>query len=537
MSEAKTMPAEIDAPTLKAWLSDGGEFALLDVREHGQYGMGHPFFAVPLPYSRFELGLPKLAPNPAVRIVLCDDGDGVAERAAARATALGYGNVSILAGGAAAWSRAGYTLYAGVNVPSKVFGEIVEHERHTPRITARDVVAMRAAEENFVIVDGRPFAEYRKMNIPGGICCPNGELVLRIRDIAPDPSTKIVVNCAGRTRSIIGAQTLIDFGIPNPVFALENGTQGWFLAGLELEHGAGRRYADAMGDTDLATSRSRGRAFAAACGARFVGPRTVHDWLGDDGRTTFLFDVRTAEEYAADALPGFVHAPGGQLVQATDQWVGVKGARIVVFDREEVRAPMIAGWLRQLGHEAFALEDTAGAAAIDWRRRGGGFSPPALRSISVQETVTGLRMGAVDVIDLRGGMVYRKSHVAGARWTIRPRIAQVVDPGKTIAIVADERALAALAAVDLAEAGAKDVRVVEGGYAAWRDAGLPTEASQDRPSDADCIDFLFFTHGRHDGDVAAARQYLAWETGLVGQLDPQERGVFRIAEVKRATSP
>jgi rhodanese-related sulfurtransferase len=321
------------------------------------------------------------------------------------------------------------------------------------------------------------------------------------------------------------------------VFALENGTQGWFLAGLELEHGAGRRYADAMGNADLASARSRARAFAAACGARFVGPSTVHDWLGEEGRTTFLFDVRTAEEFAADGLPGFVHAPGGQLVQATDQWVGVKGARIVVFDREELRAPMIAGWLRQLGHEAYALEDAAGAAALDWRRSGHGFAPPALRSISVRKTATGLRTGTVDVIDLRAGMVYRKGHIARAKWAIRPRIAEAAAPGRTIAVVADELSLAALAAIDLAEAGVKDVRVVEGGYAAWRDAGLPTEASPDRPSDADCVDFLFFTHGRHDGDADAARQYLAWETGLLAQLDTQESGVFRIAEVKRATSP
>jgi rhodanese-related sulfurtransferase len=212
-TEETRMPAEIDAPTLKAWLSDGGEIALFDVREHGQYGTGHPFFSVPLPYSRFEIELPKLAPNAAVRAVLCDGGDGVAGRAAARAAALGYRDVSILAGGAKAWGEAGYTLYAGVNVPSKVLGELVEHRRHTPRVSAQDVVSMRAAKENFVIVDGRPFAEYRKMNIPGGICCPNGELVLRIRGIAPDPNTKIVVNCAGRTRSIIGAQTLIDFGV------------------------------------------------------------------------------------------------------------------------------------------------------------------------------------------------------------------------------------------------------------------------------------------------------------------------------------
>src|SRR5215470_13566075 len=245
------MPSEIDAFTLKTWLSDGSEIALFDVREHGQYGAGHLFFAVPLPYSRFETGLPALAPNAAVRIVLYDGGDGVAVRAAARAAALGYRNVAVLGGGAAAWRQAGYTLYAGVNVPSKTFGEIVEQRRHTPRLTAQAVAAMRAAGEDFVIVDGRPFAEYSCMNIPGGICCPNGELALRIHDIAPDPATKIVVNCAGRTRSIIGAQTLIDFGVPNEVFALENGTQGWFLAGLELEHGAGRRYPDEMKSRDM----------------------------------------------------------------------------------------------------------------------------------------------------------------------------------------------------------------------------------------------------------------------------------------------
>ena len=97
---------------------------------------------------------------------------------------------------------------------------------------------MRESGEDMVIVDGRTVAEFQKMNIPGGICCPNGELALRIGELVPDPKTKIVVNCAGRTRSIIGAQTLIDFGVPNPIVALENGTQGWFLAGLKLENGA-----------------------------------------------------------------------------------------------------------------------------------------------------------------------------------------------------------------------------------------------------------------------------------------------------------
>jgi rhodanese-related sulfurtransferase len=522
------MPSEIDASTLKTWLSDGSEIALFDVREHGQYGAGHLFFAVPLPYSRFEIGLPALAPNPGVRIALYDDGDGVAARAAARAAALGYGNVAILGGGAGAWRRAGYTLYAGVNVPSKAFGEIVEQRRRTPRLAAQAVAAMRAAGEDFVIVDGRPFAEYSRMNIPGGICCPNGELVLRIHDIAPDPKTKIVVNCAGRTRSIIGAQTLIDFGVPNEVFALENGTQGWFLAGLELEHGASRRYPQQAGQSDIAALQRRAHRVAEASGAAFVAAREAHAWLFDGARTTFLLDVRTEEEFAASGVPGFVHAPGGQLIQATDQWVGVRGARIVVLDHEQVRAPTVAGWLHQLGHEAFVLEGgTAAAAAYDWRRPLATPSDlPQLQPVSATEAADGLGSGAVRVFDLRSGISYRAGHIARATWTIRPRIAaDAAGAARTTVLVADDPAVAALAAIDLKEAGVQDIRILDGGHEAWRSDGLPVESAPDHPSDVDCIDFLFFTHDRHS-NAEAARQYLAWETGLLDQLDEQERGVF-----------
>src|SRR5579862_3487718 len=297
------MTAQVDAKTLKTWLSDGREIALLDVSEQGQYGAGHPFFAVPLPYSRFEPRLPALVPNPAVRIVLCDQGDGVALRAAQRAAALGYRNLHILAGGKAAWSAAGYTLYAGVNVPSKTFGELIEHLRRTPHISAQALEAMRAAKADFVIVDGRPFAEFHKMCIPGGICCPNGELALRIRDIAPDPKTTIIVNCAGRTRSIIGAQTLIDLGIRNAVYALENGTQGWFLAGLTLEHGAQRRHGEATPSRSLSELQARAREFALARGVAYVTATEARAWLSDPARTTYLLDVRSAGEFSAQPVP------------------------------------------------------------------------------------------------------------------------------------------------------------------------------------------------------------------------------------------
>src|SRR3984893_3243529 len=391
------MAADVDAATLKAWLSDGSEIAVLDTREHVQYGMAHLFFAVPLPYSRFEIGLPLLVPNPAVRLVLCDDGDGVAARAAARGEELGYSQLHVLKGGAAAWRQAGYMLYAGVNVPSKTLGELVEHERHTPRVTAQALQAMRDAGENFVIVDGRPFAEFHKMNIPGGICCPNGELALRIADIVPDPATAIVVNCAGRTRSIIGAQLLIDFGVPNPVYALENGTQGWTLAGLQLEHGASRRYSGQIHARDAAGLAARARALAERRGVGYVAPGVAHGWLADKSRTTYFLDVRTDEEVAANGLPGFGRAPGGQLIQATDQWVGVKGARLVLVDEELVRGPGVASWLRQLGPRPYVLAGGLGpAGAYPWRRRG----PPSLDPpppITATELAEALKGGAVQV--------------------------------------------------------------------------------------------------------------------------------------------
>jgi rhodanese-related sulfurtransferase len=525
-----TMVSQIDAAALKAWLGDNREIALLDVSEAGQYGSGHPFFAVPLPYSRFELDLPALVPNPAARIVLCDQGDGIAARAAARAAALGYRDLHILDGGKEAWRRAGYALYAGVNVPSKTFGELIGQARHTPHISAQAVQAMQEAKENFVIVDGRPFAEFRKMNIPGGICCPNGELVLRIKDLAPDPKTKIVVNCAGRTRSIIGAQTLLEFGIPNPVYALENGTQGWFLAGLKLEHGAMRRYSDDVRPADIIALRARAREFALARRVGYVAPAAAQAWLADPARTTYLLDVRTAEEHVAQTVPGFRHAPGGQLIQATDQWVGVKGARLVLADDELVRAPVVAGWLRQLGHEACVLEGGIEAVApLTWPQPLRPPPLPELPPITARELAQALDGARLQIIDLRPAMAFRQSHIAQARWSIRPRIAAATARGVTTVLVADEPDLAALAALDLGEAGVADIRLLAGGLADWRDAGLPILATPDHPADADCIDFLFFVHARHEGDADAARQYLAWETGLLDQLDAQERGAFRIA--------
>lgn len=522
-------PAErISAPRLQSMLHDGGELALLDVREAGQFGESHLLFATPLPYSRLEIDIAALVPRRSARIVLCDDGElGVAELAAKRLNGMGYSDIAVLDGGTRAWTAAGYALFAGVNVPSKLFGELVEHEYHTPRLTVTELARMREAREDFVIVDGRPFAEYQKMNIPGGICCPNAELPLRIGEIVKDPKTKIIVNCAGRTRSILGAQTLINFGVPNPVYALENGTQGWVLADMELERGAARRYPDRVDETALPALQAQAKTLMSKYGVKTAKASEVGAWLAEAGRTTYLLDVRTAEEFKAGSIPGAAHAPGGQLVQATDQWVGVRNARLVLIDSEGVRAPVVASWLEQLGHNAYVLEGGIRAdVAAPVRRR------PMVRPVAAvsAEGLHCLRAGRHTIFDLRPSMSFRKAHIPGSRWTTRQWVRSDLSHAEGLVfLVADDAAVAQLAAIDLAEAGLEVMVRLDGGLDAWIRAGYPTEASPSIPPDAECIDYLFFVHDRHAGNREAMKQYLAWETGLIAQLDEQDRSLFRVS--------
>ncbi|SEU13707.1 rhodanese-like domain-containing protein [Variovorax sp. OV084] len=519
------MTSFIDPKTLKSWLHDGGEIALLDVREHGQYGEAHLFYGIPLPFSRLEIDAPRLVPRRGVRVVVYDEGDAdVAERAAARLAALGYTDVHVLQGGARAWKAAGYVLFAGVNLPSKTFGELAEEVYHTPRVSADQLAEMLARKDKVVVLDGRPVSEFHKMNIPSATCCPNGELAYRVRQLVPDTTTPIVINCAGRTRSIIGAQTLINLGLPNPVYALENGTQGWYLGDHTLEHGGTRRYADDSGNTDL---RPAAKALAARFDVPAVNAQTVQQWAADTSRSLFLCDVRTPEEFAAGSLPGAQHTPGGQLMQAGDQYFGVRGARLVLFDNDGVRAPTIASWLRQMGHDASVLE--GGLASGLSLAPAAAPGAAALATIDAQDLAARIERNEVAVIDLRGSMQFRAGHIPQARWSIRPRLAaDVKSETRQLVLVADDAALAAWAAASELAGHSPAPLLLAGGMAAWRAAGLPVEATPALPADSDCIDYLFFVHDRHDGNKEAARRYLAWETGLVAQLDAQERAAFRL---------
>ena len=530
--EGMAMMETVDVATLRRWLADGGEIAFLDVREEGQHGSGHPLLAVNIPYSRLEVDIVRLVPRRSCRIVLVDDADGVATKAARRLGGLGYRGIHALEGGAGGWSAAGYRLFPSTNVPSKAFAEIIEHKFATPAITAAELDRLRRSPESVTILDSRPLEEYARFHVPGAVPCPGAELVHRFADLVPSPETLVVVSCAGRTRGIIGAQSLIDAGLPNRVASLSGGTQGWRLAGLELESGLGSAPGPVSEDA-AASARARADMVAARFGVGLIDHRTVAAWLAEaDRRTTHVLDVRPPEEFAAGHLPGSVSAPGGQLVQAIDRWVGTRGARLVLTDDTGIRAIMTAHWLVQMGWDVHVLDHALDGAALETGRAEPA-SPklPAPEEIEAEEAARWLGEGAA-AVSLDPSAAYRASHPQAAIWANRARLDRLpaaVLASQRILLFADDEIAARLAAVDLAELTQARLALVRGGSTGWRRTGLPAAASPDQPPDDERIDFLFWNHDRHSGNAAAMRAYLRWETELPAQIAADGLSGFRIA--------
>lgn len=518
---------------VRSALLEKSEIAFLDVREEDPHAQSHPLFAANFPLSRVELDAYSKLPRRDVQIVTLDEGDvdlseSDAMLAARRLVALGFTRVAVFIGGVRAWQAAGGELFRDVNVPSKSFGELVEAKRHTPSLSAPEVKALIDQHADVVIVDARRYDEYNTMSIPTATSCPGAELVLRIAELAPRPETQVIVNCAGRTRSIIGTQSLINAGIPNKVSALRNGTIGWTLAGQVLDKGETRKFKDVTEQT-MQNAAARARSVAERAGVKSVTWSDAQPWQSQVERTTYFFDARTPEEFAAGHIAGFRSTPGGQLVQETEMVAPVRGARIGLVDTDGARANMTASWLAQMAWDVYVLTELpAGAFAETGPWVAECAKLPIVPTIAVAELAAGLAddvgqdvaAKTMVVIDLSKHAQYVQAHIPGAMYVLRSQFKQSLSQlpqALAYVLVCPDGLLSAYAHAEIAALLGAPVSVLAGGMQAWKAAGLALEKGATALL-SEPIDRYKRPYEGTDAPREAMQAYLDWEFGLVAQL-------------------
>lgn len=518
-------------PSELAWaLRSGTTLALIDVRAESTYSARHLIHASSFPRRNLELTLPSRVPLHCT-VIVCDESDaGEAREAAVALLAWGYRDVRVLAGGVQAWENAGLPVYGGMHTYSKAFGEFVESTCGTPHVSAPELSGMLEGSRPPIVIDCRPRDEYLRGSLSVSRNLPGIELLYRLGSLVKDTSTPIVVHCAGRTRSIIGAQTLVDAGVKNPVAALENGTMGWLLAGMPVvtrEH-AGPVPVAASSVVELA---GHCRALATEFGIAEVGRDQVDALLRSDEAVTLVLDVRTDEEFTAGHHPAAIHAPGGQLLQATDRFAAVHGATLVLADDDGLRATLTAAWLRRMGWSqvlVFPMRSVRGAMATGPAPRH--YFRAGSRHVDMVDAVDlrGLiEAGAALVYDLDTSIEYARGHIPEAWFVKRSSLqAQLARPrdGKIAVLSCSDGTLSRIVAETLP--GNLAASVLRNGKRAWRAAGYALESG--RGASIDAHDDVWRRPLDDPDDVEASmRQYLTWEVGLLDKIRHDPTVAFR----------
>ena len=522
------MAAKISAESLNGLLHGDAPFGLIDIREAVEFNTSHMPGSTWIPRRLLEFQIKDAVPFTGANVVLCDDDGRRAERAAATLERFGYGNVSFLEAGINGWASQDYPTEWGTNVPSKDFGEKMEVVHHVPELEAVDLHQRIERGDKLVILDTRTPEEYQRFCIPGGRSVPGGELALRISDIAKDldPDTTVIVNYAGRTRSIIGTRALQRMGWSN-VLGLKNGTSGWVLAGFELESGADRVSLPEVSSEGLAAAEAYADRIAAEDGVRFIDITKLQQLISRRGQETiYLIDVRTREEYQQGHIPGFRWFPGGQAVQRSDDAVPVHNSTIVLTCDKKARATITGSWYRQMGYEeVYVLEGGIGAwGALGQSLESGMPESPVLglaearQQAEVKSTDDFQRTDTGVTIFVDTSQDFAAGHIPGSHWLSRSWLdldINTVAPSleTAIGLICSDGTNSILAAAALKELGYMKVTVLEGGMAAWRRAGLPVETGLTgvmRPP----VDVLYAGPDRSYADMV---NYLRWETALGGK--------------------
>lgn len=521
---------------LLALLLGEDEIALLDVREARAFVARHLNLARMTPLSSLELDVRTLVPRLGTTVVLVDDTastEGPAMAAAALLHRLGFGCVHVLEGGIDAWQAAALPVIDGYGTLLKAFGDRVRRHRRVPSLSGDALRSRRAAGEPTTLVDARPADEYAYLALPGAANHAGTELALRAWPEAGHP-TPWVVNCFSRTRGIIGTATLRLLGHPDARF-LEDGVMRWALDGGPVVQDA--QPADDLPDAPEDELRRRADTLIADHALPTIDPGTLLAMHSAADRTLYVFDLRPSS--SARTLPPDVRAvAGGQLLMHFEQLIGTRNACIVLLDDpHRLRAAVTAFWLVQLAQaEIFILD---GELPSPWPRDGSreegpraddteGITPTAL-SMLLHDAPDRIR-----VVDVGPSEDFEQHHLPGALYllpfTLEPLTRLDPQARRLVFCSPDGRAARVVARNAAARWPGCDIRWLDGGTRAWRDAGLPTEQAWKpeqllTPFEDDWGSVMRVTPQRRD---RAWANYLQWERSLEARVAADPTVSFKL---------
>lgn len=530
-----TSKRKISAESLHQILSSKKEYSLIDVREQEEFSREHLLMACCIPLSYLEFKIASLVPCNNTPIYLMDNGeeDGLCrvKKAEAVLKNLGYRNIAVLDGGLKSWKDESLVTVKGIGSLSKGFGEYIEETEKTPSLSPQEIKAiLDDHDSSSIVIDVRPANEYHNMNIPGSFNLPGCEVAYRVQELVHSPKTIIIINCAGRTRSIIGTQTLINLGLENKIFALRGGTMNWQLASYRLDYGSEFKIPE-LSPEGKTIAYERINTLVNKYGVRFITSETLEKWKDEkDDKTLYVFDIRQPDEYFEGHIEGAISAQGGQLVQATDEYAGVRNGRFVLVDNDERRAIVTAHWLIQMGFpNVFVLKQ-------DHQQLPMTKSLPAKNSKTDSVIKEALEKGGIDakavaelkgsgsdilILDIGSSKLHRERHIPGAKWIMRsymPRAFEKFPHCKNVIITSDSGEHAALGAEDARKLW-KDARVyfLNGGTEAYKSCGYTMESGMQCPLCPE-DDIWYRPYTDINASPEAMKGYFDWEAGLVSKI-------------------
>ncbi|MBL6595952.1 MAG: hypothetical protein ISP43_03865 [Candidatus Puniceispirillum sp.] len=480
----------------------GNPFALIDCRERRDYVAGHWFGSTNIPLSLFSQRLRFLFKAPDFPVHFLDWQDAESAEAIHQLTAFGFTDITCHKTEKPAEMRRGFVK--GEYVWSKAFGEVVAHEIDLPEVTPQQYLADYQDAQLF---DVRPTAEYQDFTLPNSYSLPNSLLLANISALKSTGKISLL-HCAGRTRSIIGAFTLMASGYDGPFAVFRGGTQAWQLDGYEREHNANRLFAADHEATDaVAGFLRRWQIPSARVSADAIAA------YADTKQSGLLFDVSDDAATGQPLAHGIIKISGTNLIQQTDRSIARYHVPVTLFDQGSgSRAAFAAFWLRAMGFFVSIVYLDAPLKPVDTVN-------PAINHSGITHHLAAItdldqwQKDAVPLYDFRPSTAFKTGHIANSQWQNISAILGQKPAATPVAIIAACPETGSIIQDCLDRHGWQ----IAGLYV-WNASDIAPQRLATGGLDLPLDESALFA-GRHHGVLTDAHDYLAWEENLPAEIE------------------